>query len=106
MDDTRIATGTVTTTSVSQAVIAEFPVSGFTGVEFLLKGKNGTKYSVATVQAVTDGTNVDYAIFATLNLIGVCYTDLSVAVSGGNIQLLVTPASSGSTVWNTNYRLV
>ena len=100
---------TVTTSSTSLTTIASFPVSGVTGVEFLVKGVdvNGVtnKYSVATVSAVTDGTNADFTVYGGVTLGG--YTGaLSVGVSGSNLSLQVTPSSSNSTVWTTQYRFI
>ena len=105
---TRITWSSLTTTAVTaNQTIATFSVTGVTGVEFLVKGVDatGTKYSVATVQAVTDGTSVDYSTFGTVNLGGFTGA-LAVNISGGNIALQVTPASSNSTVWTTQYRLI
>ena len=60
---------------------------------------------MATVQAVTDGANVDYSTFGTVLLGG--YTgSLAVNIVGSNISLQVTPASSNSTVWTTQYRII
>jgi hypothetical protein len=72
-----------------------------------VKGEDttGSKYSVATVVAVTDGANVDYSTFATVNLGGTTGS-LSVGITGSNIELRVTPSSSNSTVWTTQFRLV
>ena len=98
---------TVTTTSVSaNQTIASYSATGVTGIEFLVKAiDSGGKYSIATVQAVTDGTNVDYATFGTVQLGG--YTgSLAVNVVGGFVRLQVTPASGNSTVWTTQYRLI
>jgi hypothetical protein len=57
------------------------------------------------VQAVTNGTDVDYTIFGGVNL-GTTTGSLAVNISGSNIALQVTPASSNSTVWTTQYRLI
>ncbi len=106
--NTTITWGTVTTTAVTaNQTIAQFPVSGFAGVQFLVRGvdSTGSKYSVATVQAVTDGANVDYAIYGGVGLGGTTGT-LAVNISGSNIALQVTPSSSNSTVWTTQYKLV
>jgi hypothetical protein len=106
--NTTITTGTVTTTSVSaNQTIASFSVTGVTGVEYLVKAvdSTGSKYSVATVLAVTDGTDADYAIYGSTQLGG--YTgSLAVNISGSFIRLQVTPSSSNSTVWTTQYRLI
>ena len=103
-----ITYGNVTTTSVSaNQTIASFSITGITGVEYLVKAVDatGSKYSVATVLAVTDGTSADYTIYGSSQLGG--YTgSLAVNVSGSFIRLQVTPASSNSTVWTTQYRLI
>jgi hypothetical protein len=106
---TTVTSGTVTTTATTPAqTIASFPVSGTTGIEYLVKGVDsaGSKYSVAKVVAVTDGTAVDYTVFATVNIGTVTGSSLQVVVDSGNLKLQVTPASSNSTVWTTQYNLV
>lgn len=105
---TTITWASVTTTSTSaNQTIASLSATGVTGVEYLVKAidSTGTKYSVASVIAVTDGSNVDYSTYGTVQLGG--YTgSLAVNVVGGDIRLQVTPASSNSTVWTTQYRLI
>ena len=106
--DSTIDWGTVTTTSVTaNQTIATFGVTGVTGVEFIVKGidTTGTKYSMATLQAVTDGIDVDYATFSTVNLGGFTGS-LSVNIASGNLELQVTPASSNSTLWTTQIRFI
>jgi hypothetical protein len=106
--NTAIEWGTVTTTSISAGqIIAQAPYSGVTGVDFIVKGTDttGAKYSMAHVTAVTDGSNVDYTTYGTVFL-GSSTGTLSVAISGSNIVLQVTPSSSNSTVWTTQYRLI
>lgn len=106
--NTAITWGSVTTTAITaNQTIASFSASGVTGVEFLVKSVDsaGSKYGVATVIAVTDGTNVDYSTFGTVNLGG--YTGaLAVNIVGGQVRLQVTPSSSNSTVWTTQYRVI
>lgn len=100
------ATLTTTTTTANQT-IANISVSGVSGFEFLVKGVDagGSKYSVATVQAVTNGTTADYATYGGVSLGG--YTgSLAVNVSGGYLKLQVTPASTSSTVWTTQIRFI
>ncbi len=103
-----VGADTATTTAVTAGqVIAEFPVAGLNGVEFLVKSIDaaGSKYSVATVLAVTDGTTVDFSIYGQA-FIGTTTGALSVAISGANIALSTTPASSNSTVWTSQYRSI
>ena len=106
--DTTISFGTTTTTSITaNQTIATYSVTGVTGLEFIVKGidSTGSKYSMATVQAVTDGANVDYATFSTVNLGGLTGA-LAVNIVSGNVALQVTPASSNSTVWVTQVRFI
>jgi hypothetical protein len=106
--NTNVRWGTLTTTAITaNQTIATLSTTGVTGVEFLSKGidSSGTKYSVATVQAVTDGTTVDYSIFGGVNL-GTTTGTLAVNVTGGNLDLQVTPASTNSTVWTTQFRVI
>ena len=106
--NTIVTWGSVTTTAITaNQTIASFSKTGVTGVEFLVKGidATGSKYSVATVQAVTDGTNVDFSTFAGVNL-GSTTGSLAVNIDGSNIALQVSPTSSNSTVWTTQFRLI
>ena len=99
-----------TTSTAANQTISSFSISEteVTGVEFLVKGSDSTggKYSVAKVVAVTNGTTVDYTVFSTVNIGNVTGTGLQVAVSSGNLELQITPSSSNSTVWTTQYTLV
>ena len=105
---TQIAYGNVTTTSItSNQTIATALISGVTGIEWMVKGydSSGSKYSMALVTAVTDGSTADYSTFGTVNLGGTTGT-LAVNIVGSNIELQVTPSSSNSTVWVTQYRTI
>lgn len=109
LGNTGLNWATVTTSSTTaNQTIASILVTGVTGVEFLVKGIDSAgsgKYSVATVQAVTDGTNADYTVFGTIYLGGPTGT-LAVNISGGYIRLQTTPSSSNSTVWTTQARTI
>ena len=106
--NTTLTWASTTTSSVSaNQTIASFTVTGITGVEYLVKGidSTGSKYSVSRIQAVTDATgNVDYTV--STNYLGATTGTLAVNVVGSTIRLQVTPASSNSTVWVTQYRLI
>jgi hypothetical protein len=112
--NTSVTANTVTTTSITaNQTIASYQLTGsaVTGVEFLVKGHDtpGAKYSVATVLAVTNGTDADYAIFGTVR-IGTSTGSLAVNVGNvsGNffVDLQVTPSSSNSTTWTTQIRTI
>jgi hypothetical protein len=103
--NSRISVSTVTG-GTGVITLAQFPVSGFTGAEFIVKGNVATGWSMATVQAVTDGTNVDYAVFGTLGLGDATLqgAGFAVAVTSGNIVLTGNAAVAGT--WTTQFRLV
>ena len=105
---TQIVHGSVTTSAITaNQTIATYTVAGITGVEWIVKGydSSGSKYSMATVTAVTDGTDVDYSTYGTVNLGGTTGS-LAVNIVGSNIALQVTPSSSNSTVWVTQFRTI
>jgi len=106
--NTHVGWGTTTTSNINaNQTIAQFSTTGIAAIEFLVKGEDaaGGKYSVATVTAVTNGTNVDYVIYASAFLTSGTGA-LAVNISGGNVALQVTPSSSNSTVWTTQYRIM
>ena len=106
LGNTQVNWGTVTTSAITaNQTIAQVSTTGINGIEFFVKGidSTGTKYSVATVQAVTDGSNVDYTVYGGVYLTASTGT-LAVNIVGGNVALQVTPSSSNSTVWTTQYR--
>ena len=106
--NTQIYWGEVITTSITaNQTVSTVSVTGVTGIEWLVKGydSSGLKYSMAMVTAVTDGTSVDYSTFGTVNL-GASTGSLAVNISGSNVELQVTPSSSNSTTWVTQYRTI
>jgi len=102
-----LAAGTVTTSSTSQTAIASFAVSGINGIEFLVKGIDATSgnTSVASVLTVTDGSTVDFVTYGQTFLTGAPGV-LAVGLNGSDLELLVTPTSTNSTVWVTQYRFI
>ena len=99
---------TVTTSSISSnQTIATFSLTGVRGAIFDVKGEDATggNYSVATVSAVHNGSNVDYSVYGTV-LVGGYTGSLAVNIVSGNMYLGVTPASSNATVWTTQFRTI
>jgi hypothetical protein len=101
-----ISTTTTTAGAAGEVVLVNRPISGFTGYEFIVKGNTGSGKSMATVQAVTDGTAADYAVFGVLTL-GTSPLQgdgLTVSVDASNIVLTANSSASGT--WVTQFRLV
>ena len=97
----------MTTSITANQTVSTVTVTGVTGIEWIVKAvdSSGAKYSMAMVTAVTDGTSVDYSQFGGVNL-GTTTGTLAVNVVGSNVELQVTPSSSNSTVWVTQYRTI
>ena len=112
--NTKSIASTVTTAAITaNQTISNIQLtsSTITGIEYFVKSVDsvGTKYSVCTIQAVTDGTNVDWGQFGGQRLGGSTGSFVvAITSSGGNsfINLQVTPTSSNSTVWTTQIRLI
>ena len=99
---------TVTTIDTQTTTLVSIPTSSFRGVEFMIKGENvsGTKYSIATILAVHDSASpaaVDFTSYGLVTLGGSTGT-FNVTSDTSNVYLKVTPSSSSSTVWTTQYR--
>ena len=94
-------------TATSQVAIASFAVSGINGIEFLVKGIDATSgnTSVASVLTVTDGSTVDFVTYGQTFLTGSPGV-LAVGLNGSDLELLVTPTATDSTVWVTQYRFI
>jgi hypothetical protein len=101
---------TVTTSSLTTTTLVSLTTSTFRGVEFIVKGENNTvsKYSVATILAVHDGATpatVDFTTYGVISLGGSTGT-FSMTSDTTNVYLKVTPSTTSSTVWTTQYRLI
>ena len=100
--------GITTTTTASNQIIVSVDLTNVRGVIFDVTAVQDNspglnKYSIATVTALHDGTNVDFAVYGTVLINGATGT-LSCNVSSGSLNLLVSPTSSASTLWTTQYR--
>jgi hypothetical protein len=106
--NTTIRAATITTASIAASqVIATYPITNIRGVIFDVKGEDisGGKYSIASVTAVHNGVDVDYSVYGTV-LLGGATGSLGVILNSGNINLVVTPSSTNSTVWTTQFRTI
>ena len=107
-----IYANTVTTSSTNAADLASFMITNTDvyGIEYIVKSYDSAgKYSMATVQAVTNGVDVNYVTFATVrlgNTTGVLSVTRTAVGPDVSINLVATPSSSNSTVWTTQYRLI
>jgi len=106
------ATLTTSSTAANQTIATtKITTTDFTAIEYLIKSTDatGTKYSMTSIHAITNNSAVDYSVFSGLNLGGTTGTlAVNIGVIGSNawVSLQVTPSSSNSTVWTTQYRVI
>lgn len=113
LGNTAVYWAQATTTSITNQAIASIPITGtsIVGIEFFVRGVDqvGSKYNIATLQAVTNGSTVDYTTYGTVRLTGSAGTlsaDIYTSGLTTSVRLLVTPTSSNSTNWITQIRTI
>jgi len=100
---------TTTSSTLAGQVIASVSAVGIRAVEFFVKGEEelGSKYSVASVSVVHNGSAVDYSIYGTVALGGATgVLNVSYNTAANTINLTVTPASSNLTLWTTQFKTI
>ena len=104
-----ISSATFNTTSTTAAqVVDSNPVATYRSVKYEIQVTSGTSYQKSEAIVITDGTNASITEFGNIN-IGTITTSLAsfdASVSGGNLQLLVTPAQATSTVYKVIKTLI
>ena len=98
-------TVTASTSTTSQTAIHTLSASTYRSVEYTIQATQGTNYHVTKILCIHDGT------LAYPTEYGIVYTNTSLAtfdvdVSGGNMRLLVTPASSSSTTYKIKFTAI
>jgi len=100
--DDRVSYGATTfeTSSTSQVGIhSAVPITSYRSVDYTIQATQGSSYHTTKITALHDGSTAYHTEYGTI------YNSASVAtydvdVSGGNLRLLATPASSGITTYN------
>ena len=100
--DDRVSYGTTTfeTTSTSQIGIhSSVPIASYRSVDYTIQATEGGNYHTTKITALHDGSTAYYNEYASIYNSSAAAT-YDVDVSGGNLRLLATPASSGITTYN------
>ena len=93
-----INVSSLTTTSVSQVPLDVFSTETFRSAKYQLQVTEGSSYHTADFLVVHNGSttyNTEYAVIKTGSSLATFDSD----ISGGNVRLLVTPASTSSTTF-------
>ena len=98
-------TPTATLTSTTQVVILSLPIATYRSAEYTIQVTEGTKYHVTKILAIHDGTNVTFNEYGTLTT-STSLSTFALDVHSGNMRLLVTPASTNSTVFKVKFTAI
>lgn len=85
-----------TTNSTTPTMVAQFPVASANSATYSVFIKQGSNVQVATIEVVTDGSNVYITQYGSMNSVSELGT-FDADVSGGNCRLMFTAASTAVT---------
>ena len=94
----------ITKTSTSQFALDTFAKADFRAARYIVAMSKGTNFHSTEIMMVHDGTSVDITQYGTLSDATLASFDAD--ISGSNVRLLCTPASSDSTVIKFDRTLV
>ena len=89
-------TQTATTTATTQTSIATYAVASYDGIKAVITADDGTERSITEIVVTHDGTTAVATEYAQLNT-DTALATYDVDISGGNVRILATPATSTST---------
>jgi hypothetical protein len=91
---------TLTTTAVTQVAIASYAVATYGGVKVVITAHDSvaTERSITEIIITHDGTTAVATEYAQVNT-ATALSTFDVDISGGNVRILATPASTNSTAF-------
>jgi hypothetical protein len=104
--NTSYGTKTATTSSTSPVGIhSALAISTYRSVEYTIQATEGTNFHTTKILALHDGSTAYHTEYGTIfNNVGISTYDVD--VSGGNIRLLATPASSSTTNFKITFNAI
>ena len=96
--------GDATKTSTSQFALDTFAHASFRAARYIIAMKEGTNFHSTEIMLVHDGSVVTLTAYGTLKDTNLATIDAD--ISGDDVRLLVTPASTNSTVIKFDRTLV
>ena len=98
-------TTSLTTTATTQVPVLSLDLSVYRSVEYQIQVTEGSKFHTTKILAIHNGTAAVHNEFGTLS-IGTVPATFDVDISGSNLRLLATPASSNSTVFKVKFTAI
>ena len=105
LDEFVINSQTATTATTSQTAVATFSATTYGSAEAVVTAKDGSNRHITKFLIVHNGTSASHSEYGTV-LTNTSLATYDVDVSGGNVRILATPASSNSTVFNVSLTLI
>ena len=97
-DNGLISSVVTTTTTTSESSIDSFSASDYRSAKYQIQITQGSNYHTTEVNIVHDGSDSYGTEYGTIKT-GSSLASFNTDISGGNVRLLATPASSSSTVF-------
>ena len=97
-DNGLISSVVTTTTTTSESSIDSFSASDYRSAKYQIQITQGSNYHTTEVSIVHDGSDSYGTEYGTIKT-GSSLASFNTDISGGNVRLLATPASSSSTVF-------
>jgi hypothetical protein len=93
-----VSSGVTTTTTTSESSIDSFSASSYRSAKYQVQITQGSSYHTTEVSIVHDGSDSYGTEYGTVRT-GISLASFNTDISGGNVRLLATPASSSSTTF-------
>lgn len=101
----RRKSGSTTTTATTQVALDSFAIASYTTARYIVSVTSGSNYHSVEIVISHNGTTADILEYGEL-LSGSSLTTFSADINSGNARLLITPASSTSTIFKFDRQLV
>ena len=100
-------TTSLTTTATTQVALLSLDLSVYRSVEYQIQVTEGSNYYTTKILAIHNGTTAVHNEYGTLSIGTVSNpATFDVDISGSNLRLLVTPASTNSTVTKVKFTAI
>ena len=93
-----ISSGVTTTTTTSESSLDSFSASSYRSAKYQIQITQGSSYNITEISLVHDGSDSYGTEYGTVRT-GISLASFNTDISGDNVRLLATPASSSSTTF-------
>jgi hypothetical protein len=91
----------ITTLTTTQTLLCQLPISDYQSCRYTISVKAASGIHMTEIMSIHDGTNVYTNEFGEI-ISGIALATFETTISGGNLRLLATPASSLETIFTVH----